>query len=503
MRDLLPPPRGPSRRLSASLLSLLLFQASCPPAAPPPAEVPLPAAVPPPSPPRPDPTDQDGDGDRSMAAGGRDCDDGNPLVHSRASEACDGLDNNCDGHVDGGPGTLCLALSVQGEHPGGELGFRFGSPRDLDGDGIADVVAGARFADFELDDMGWVGVWSGRDGRRFASWEGKGGGGLFGHTVLAGPDIDGDGIADVIAAAPLMAYGPIHRGTIAAYSARSEHHLWHHLGEPNETTGWDLALAGDQDGDGVEDLFVGSPGANRVYALSGATGRVIRRYDAPEPQGNFGWYVARIDDVDGDGISDLIVGAPGWQEPHRGDPGAAFLYSGGSGRLLRRFLGMRPGVLFGEVVAGLPDLDGDGAPELIVSATEPRDGAGRAFVYSARSGRELFRLGGQHQGELYGRMLTAIDDLDGDGVGDIAVAAPLAPVGEHERAGRIEIRSGRSGRSITTLLGDAPDLWLGWHMRAASDMLPSKTRGLLVSAIMQRGRNGVQVGALRFYAAGR
>src|SRR5207245_6978314 len=66
-------------------------------------------------------------------------------------------------------------------------------------------------------------------------------------------------------------------------------------------------LAGDQDGDGLTDLFVGAPAQHtgRVYLLSGKDGTVLQTYSPRAEGGSFGWYVARLDDLDGDGRPDL------------------------------------------------------------------------------------------------------------------------------------------------------------------------------------------------------
>ena len=82
--------------------------------------------------------------------------------------------------------------------------------------------------------------------------------------------------------------------------------------------------AGDLDGDGVGDVWIGVydrdignlPNVGRVYALSGRTRSVLYQIDSPEPQGcsgvgfcGFGWSVSNLGDVDGDAVNDLVVGS--------------------------------------------------------------------------------------------------------------------------------------------------------------------------------------------------
>src|SRR4029077_20235536 len=72
-------------------------------------------------------------------------------------------------------------------------------------------------------------------------------------------------------------------------------------------------------------------------------------------------------------------------------------------------------------------------------------------------------------GELFGRMVVAAGDLDGDGVEDLAIGAPWHRRGESKRVGRVELRSGRTGAVLAELLGDGADCWFGWHIRRAPD----------------------------------
>src|SRR5688572_12326628 len=82
------------------------------------------------------------------------------------------------------------ALRIPGDAPRGELGFRFGAPRDADGDGVADIAAGARFTDLRETQEGTVSVWSSAGGRRLARWDGDVDGALFGQAAILGPDAD-------------------------------------------------------------------------------------------------------------------------------------------------------------------------------------------------------------------------------------------------------------------------------------------------------------------------
>ena len=84
---------------------------------------------------------------------------------------------------------------------------------------------------------------------------------------------------------------------------------------PHAAAAYGNTVAGlnDVNGDGVPDLVVGAPGADRVQILSGADRNVIRTITDPDGlTGNqFGFAVANLGDVNGDGVDDIAVGAPG------------------------------------------------------------------------------------------------------------------------------------------------------------------------------------------------
>src|SRR5262249_34827099 len=154
-----------------------------------------------------------------------------------------------------------------GTEIGGELGFRFGEPLDVDGDGRADVSAGARFRREHRMLNGSAMVFSGATGATLRVWDGGWIDGLFGHWVLPIPDLSGDHLADVIIAAPHAGSDGPGAGIVVARSPKTGREIWRYVETESENLGWDMALAGDQNGDGYTDVFVGAPsgGQGRVY----------------------------------------------------------------------------------------------------------------------------------------------------------------------------------------------------------------------------------------------
>jgi len=396
----------------------------------------------------------------------------------------------------------CLARRFPGDVARGELGFRFGEPLDVDGDGHADVAAGARFKLQGTFQSGSAMVWSGATGALIRTWDGDRSDGLFGHWVMPVPDISGDGLADVVIAAPHAPVDGRMRGVVVARSPKTGEELWKRAENESENLGWDLTLAGDHDRDGNPDLFVGAPGrdSGRVYLLSGKNGTVLRTYAPQEDGGSFGWYVARLDDLDGDGFPDLAVGAP-----FAGDPmvGAVWILSSSTGRELHHWKGTDRRGGFGGVVASTGDLDGDGKGDVAIAAPATEDQTrtlpGELWIRSSATGKQLRHWTGSQPGELYGRMVVAAGDLDGDHVEDLAIGAPWHRRDKADRVGRVELRSGKTGKVLAEFFGDEADCWFGWHIRRAPDPDGQGRPALLISSLRHPVDGKVGVGVLDLY----
>ncbi len=379
----------------------------------------------------------------------------------------------------------CVHRRFAGDTAGGEFGFRFGVPLDLDADGVVDPAAGSRFREDDRHyQNGRLSLRSGADGRSLLTVDGPWQDALYGHAVLMPGDLDGDGTPDVVTSAPNAREGDRVRGRLEARSPARKTVLWSIAGAPDENFGWDLDAVGDVDGDGRADLLVGAPApaAGRAYVVSGATGGILRTLAPADDQPTFGWYVAAVGDVDGDGHRDLAVGAP-WED----GVGAAHVFSGADGRRLRHWKGPDARSNFSEIVADAGDVDGDGRGDVAVGAARTNDTSrsapGDVYVISGSDGRTLQHFQGRQPAELYGRMVAGIGDIDGDGVVDLAIGAPWYGDGARSRLGRLELRSGRGGELLAELVGERADGWFGWHVVAAPDPTGKGRPAMLVGSI--------------------
>ena len=280
-------------------------------------------------------------------------------------------------------------------------------------------------------------------------------------------DVNGDGIDDLIAGMPHHAgVGPASGGALLLSGADASVLMEFGGAAAGDEFGAAVAGAGDVDGDGVPDVMVGAPrsaaAAGAALVFSGADGSLLHTFTGSAAGDELGRAVAGAGDVNGDGFADLIVGAP-HADPAGPDSGAALVYSGADGSLLHAFSGSQADAQAGTAVAMLGDVDGDAHDDVVVSA--PLDGAGFGAVriYSGSGGGLLHSLAGAQAGWMFGAALAATADLDGDGVRDLLVGVPK------QLWGRVHAYSGATGAKLfETTASSSKEL--GSSVAAAGDI---------------------------------
>jgi len=291
--------------------------------------------------------------------------------------------------------------------------------------------------------------------------------GAFGAAVGGLADINDDGIADVVIGAPNESgfFQTLGAGNAYVFSG-ADGTVEYELVSLNEAEdgrfGGAVAGLGDVDG-GADDFVVGADGeddgAGRAYVYSSFDGTVLHTLASanPENDGQFGRAVAGVDDVDGDGYADVIVGAPQEGLVNATSGGRAYLFSGNTGSLLATFTSPSPADFgrFGSALAGLGDVSGDGVPDVLVGAEqEGAEGGGRAHVFSGADGTVLYSLDSPNSesGGAFGGAVAGLSgSVDGDDTPDLIVGARGETVDGATRAGRAYLFSGSDGTLIEPL----------------------------------------------------
>jgi cysteine-rich repeat protein len=377
-----------------------------------------------------------------------------------------------------GDGNLEVAVGAYTDNDGGATNS--GAVYILSLDSAGGVVAEHKISDAAGGGLGGPGT--------LDAWE------LFGLAVASLGDVDGDGVGD-------LAVGTCPAATIGVCDA-GRGHAWVLLldpldadyvksakkigggsadflttGVPGDVFGWSVAGVGDLDGDHVPDLAAGAPQDDRFGTDLGSLRLVLlnpdgtakhhgRHIEIPgdvsvaaslEAGSRFGWSVAPLGDLDGDGLLELAVGAPladgGGSE--RGSVWIVSLRRPGSVEAL--MLGVVKSLVeigdgdftgtladfdhFGSAVAPLGDLNGDGVPDLAVGAgLDDTGGSNQGAVWilflnangtvksspapvKIAEALANFPVTGLDPEDLFGAAAAPLGDVDGDGVMDLMVGA--------------------------------------------------------------------------------
>ena len=352
---------------------------------------------------------------------------------------------------------LYHAANVGGDDGG--FGAALANVGDLNSDGCDELAAGEPNAViFGYADSGRVLVIDGATGVILLTCEGSRAGWFSGSAIAGVGDWGSDGVPDFVSGAPGAddsLAGLTDCGSLYLWSGATGNNVRIKSGlASSEAVGSALAGIEDYDGDGYGDLLVGVPatGEARLYDET-LTVLLTLTGDAAD---SFGEAVARLGDLDGDGVDDFAVAEPGYDSllPFKLDRGRVLLYSGASTAQLGSVTGLEAGDRFGSTIARLGDLDGDGVDDFAVGAAAADPGgssdAGQVRVFSGATRATLFTLDGAAAGDDFGTALCGTADLDHDGVPDFAVGAPD---GGSSDIGTVEVRSGADAHVLWTIDG--------------------------------------------------
>ena len=319
-----------------------------------------------------------------------------------------------------------------------------------------------------------------------------------GRSVSGAGDVNGDGLDDVIvgarAAVPdgnigagqsYVVFGKADSASVDLGALGSGGFRIDGI-DADDRSGFSVSGAGDVNDDDFDDVIVGAPEAGpddnsqagESYVVFGkadsasidlgALGSGGFRIDGIDADDFSGYSVSGAGDVDGDGLDDVIVGAFGADPDGNSDAGESYVVFGkadsasidlgalGSGGF--RIDGIDAGDFSGISVSGAGDVDGDGLNDVIVGAfrADP-DGdsyAGESYVVFGKGdsasidlgalGSGGFRIDGIDADDFSGYSVSGAGDVNGDGLDDVIVGVPFADPDGNSAAGESYVVFGLS-----------------------------------------------------------
>jgi hypothetical protein len=335
--------------------------------------------------------------------------------------------------------------------------------------------------------------------------EGIDAGDRSGSSVSGAGDVNGDGLADLIVGAPVadpsgrsnagesyVVFGKANSSPIDLAALGAGGFLINGI-DAGDYSGFSVSAAGDVNGDGLADLIVGAgsadPGgisaAGESYVVFGKTDSMTVdlaalgtggfRIDGIDADDRSGVSVSGAGDVNGDGLADLIVGAPyadrggaslsgeSYVVFGKADPTPVGLATLGAGGF--RIDGIDLGDRSGGSVSGAGDVNGDGLADLIVGAGSADPGgdvsAGESYVVFGKAsstsvdlaalGTGGFRIDGIDAGDSSGVSVSGAGDVNGDGLADLIVGAYRADAGGDVDAGESYVVFGKASSTPVDL----------------------------------------------------
>jgi len=255
---------------------------------------------------------------------------------------------------------------------------------------------------------------------------------------------------------------------------------------------------GDYNGDGYDDLALGSPGFDGSDNSSSGHGRIEIYLGDSNGLSNttwwnqsgaagdgLGWKLESINDCDFDGDFELAAVSYNWSEiitDNKTNTGKVSIFLGNLSSLTldRNISQSLEGDLFGRALAGGGDLNGDGFADLAIANTDSESsptGYSSIEVFygslSGYNGTPDASIQSIVQGRLMGWQIEIISDINGDGFDELAFSEIFNSTSSYQ-AGKVWMYHGSAngigGEPNYTIVGDSPNDRMGYALRSAGDV---------------------------------
>ncbi len=381
----------------------------------------------------------------------------------------------------------CTAIhTLVGETQGDQFGWVSNDVGDIDKDGVSDFILTAPTSDAGGNNAGRIYVYSGLSGAEMFRVTGQVAGGWLGHDGQRAGDIDGDTVLDVVAGAPNAG-----AGSAQVFSGVDGSLIHEIAGEASQDQfGFRVEGGSDFDGDGLPDVVIGAPGhdtggndAGRAYVYSSDGFSLICSVDGDSAGDRFGSGVAFVGDINGDSRDDIVVGA---QNAGPDSGGLAYVYSFDGVGCVRE-LTLDPGVPAGNFGQWFMNggflVDGDNVPDIYVNDFPEN----RAHIFSGADGSKIWELSGDGSGGFgIGRI---VEDVNGDGHADMILAAWISDIGANN-AGKAFVYSGADATVLETFTHDVANAGFGFDANGMGDVNGDCRADYLITAASDSNSTG-------------
>ncbi len=250
------------------------------------------------------------------------------------------------------------------------------------------------------------------------------------------PDLDNDGYDDFAVSALHLDWPGVPYVLVMSGKTLDTIFVLMSPGSDDAFGGQLIASAGDVNGDGIDDIIVGAPFymsmSGSAYLFSGADGSLLTTYLNTHWNDYFGLAVDGAGDVNGDGFADVLIGNPANDE-YGNASGQGCIFAGKAGPYPDTvyaddadwsFHGQADDRL-GRAVCGVGDINGDGKDDIALGAFQYYTGkVGEVRIYSVEDGVLLHNFYGRTLHGIFGVNVNTVGDINGDGITELLVGAP-------------------------------------------------------------------------------